>query len=147
MVGGGPTIEAWTRGYRAAMVTIEEFASWAMGFPGVTEGTRWGNRTWMVGKQAFAWERPFRKADIERFGGEPVPSGAIVALRVEDLGEKEAVLAAGRKGFFTIPHFDGHAAVLVQLSAAGKRHLREALEDAWLCSAPEALVQQYLSSR
>jgi hypothetical protein len=33
--------------------------------------------------------------------------GPILAVRVEDLGEKEAVLAAQPKAFFTIPHFDG----------------------------------------
>jgi hypothetical protein len=35
--------------------------------------------------------------------------------------------------------------VLVQLSVVGKRHFRESLEDAWLCCAPAALVQQYLA--
>lgn len=134
-------------GYRSAMVTVDEFAAMAMAFPGVTEGTRWGNRTWSVGKQTFAWERPFSKADVKRFGAEPVPAGPIAALRVEDLGEKEAVLAEGRPGFFTIPHFDGYPAVLVQLSVVGKRQFRESLEDAWLCSAPETLVEQYLSRR
>jgi hypothetical protein len=32
---------------------------------------------------------------------------------VEDLGEKEAVLAANPDAFFTIPHFDGYSAVLI----------------------------------
>ena len=67
----------------------------------------------------------------------------IVALRVDDLHEKEAVLAAGRKGFFTIPHFDGFAAVLVQLKIAGKRDLQEAVVDAWLAMAPAPLAERY----
>lgn len=129
------------------MITIDEVAAMAMAFPGVTEGARWGNRTWAVGKHGFVWERPFSKADIKRFGTEPVPAGEIVALRVEDLGEKEAVLAQGRKGFFTIEHFDGYPAVLVQLSVVGKRHFRESLEDAWLCCAPEALAREYLGTK
>jgi hypothetical protein len=129
------------------MITIEDVAAMASAHPGVTESTRWGNRAWSVGKQTFVWERPFSKADVKRFGSEPVPAGPIAALRVEDLGEKEAVLSEGRKGFFTIPHFDGYPAVLVQLSVVGKRQFRESLEDAWLCCAPEPLVQQYLSQR
>ena len=54
---------------------------------------------------------------------------------------KEAVLAAGHTGFFTISHFDGFAAVLVLLRAATARPLREAIEDAWLACAPERLVR------
>ncbi len=127
------------------MITIDEVAAMAMTFPGVSEGSSYGNRAWLVGKKAFVWERPFRAADVKRFGAEPVPAGVIVGLRVEDLGEKEAVLAERRRGFFTISHFDGYAAVLVQLSVVGKRHFRESLEDAWLCCAPAALVQQYLA--
>ena len=48
-------------------------------------------------------------------------------MRTSDLEDKEAVLTMGRKGFFTISHFDGFAAVLVQLRAVAKTPLREAL--------------------
>lgn len=98
-----------------------------------------------MGGKAFAWERPFSKADIKRFGDATPPDGPILALAVEDLGEKEAVLAAGTKGIFTIPHFDGYPAVLVQLHVIGKRALREAIVDAWLACAPDALAATYLT--
>jgi hypothetical protein len=49
------------------------------------------------------------KSDLRRFGEDPVPEGPILAVRVADLAEKEAVLAANREAFFTIPHFDGFA--------------------------------------
>ena len=125
------------------MVTVDEAARMALELPQVTEGERYGNRTWAVGGKAFAWERPFSKADIRRFGDATPPDGPILAVRVADLGEKEAVLAAQPKGFFTIPHFDGYAAVLIHLRVVGKRALREAIVDGWLACAPPALAEQY----
>ena len=127
------------------MASLDDVTTLIAAFPEVTEGLRHGHRTWFVHGKAFAWERPFSKADLKRFGVQPVPPGPILALRTVDLEDKEAVLAEGRKGFFTISHFDGFAAVLVQLDAVTKRPLRAALEDAWLACAPDALSAAYLS--
>jgi hypothetical protein len=126
------------------MVSVEEAARMALELPEVAEGERHGNSTWSVAGKAFAWERPFSKADIRRFGDASPPDGPILAVRVEDLGEKEAVLAARPEAFFTIPHFDGYSAVLIQLNAVTKRALREALIDGWLACAPPNLANEYL---
>ena len=126
------------------MVGLDEVGRLAGELPEVTEGERHGNRTWSVAGKTFAWERSFSKADIRRFGAEEPPEGPILAVRVEDLGEKEAVLQAQPKGFFTIPHFDGFAAVLIQLKTVTKRPLREALVDGWLACAPPKLATAYL---
>lgn len=122
------------------MVTLDEVAALATQLPEVEEGQRYGNRTWSVAGKAFAWERPFSKADIRRFGDERPPDGAILAVRVSDIGEKEAVLAEQRKGFFTIPHFDGYPAVLIQLKAVTKRAVREAIIDGWSACDPGRLT-------
>ncbi len=126
------------------MVSLDDVARFALDLPEVTEGSRHGNRTWLVDGKGFAWDRPFSKADIRRFGTDTPPPGPILATRVEDLVEKEAVLAANPRAFFTIPHFDGYAAVLIQLKAATRPAVREAVLDGWLACAPPRLMQAYL---
>ena len=126
------------------MVTLDQAAELALELPEVVEGVRHGHRTWEVGGKVFAWERPYSKADIKRFGAETPPDGPILAVTVEDLGEKEAVLAEGHPGFFTISHFDGYAAVLIQLKRVRKGALRDALVDGWLACAPAALADDFL---
>lgn len=128
------------RGVVASFSDVEAIIG---GLPEVTVGARFGNRTWFVGKKAMAWERPFSKADIKRFGDAPIPDGDILAVTVADLDEKEAVLAAGSRGVFTIEHFSGYAAVLIQVKLVGKRVLRDLLVDGWLAAAPPALADEH----
>jgi len=126
------------------VVTFDDVAAMALGLPEAAEVEHHGHRTWSVAGRGFAWERPLSKADIKRFGHALPPDGPILAVKVDDLGEKEAVLAANPQAFFTIPHFDGSPAVLVHLNSVTGSARREALVDGWLASAPPRLTTAFL---
>jgi hypothetical protein len=124
-------------------MTYDDVARVAADLPEAVELDRRGQRTWAVRGKTFAWQRPYTKADIKRFGEDTPPDGDILAVHVADLGEKEAVLASGLKGVFTMSHFDGYPAVLVQLNSVARKSLRELLVDGWLDLAPAATAREY----
>jgi hypothetical protein len=55
----------------------------------------------------------------------------VLAVRVADQHEKQALLAADDAKFFTEPHYNGFPAVLVRLPAIGADELAELIVDAW----------------
>ena len=116
--------------------TLADVAAWAEALPDVTAGERSdGTASWAFvgGKKpkVLAWQRPFSKADIKRFGDDYIPQGDILAVTVADLDEKEVVLESALPGVFTMQHFNGSAAVLIELRKARKRDVKRLIEDAW----------------
>jgi hypothetical protein len=111
--------------------TFNNVDAFALSLPDVTVGARWGNRTWLVKAKGFAWQRPLTKADLKRLGDETPPAGEILAVRVESLDAKDALLAIAPAGFFTIAHFQGYAAVLIALRQARAKEVRAAILDAF----------------
>lgn len=125
------------------MATLEDVECIVAELPEVTVGERWRNRTWFIKGEAFAWERPLSKADIKRFGPATPPAGPLLAFRVENLAQKEAVLATSFDSIFNIQHFEGFPALLIQLNTVAKVELREAIMDAWFACAPADLAEAY----
>jgi hypothetical protein len=72
-----------------------------------------------------------------------VPNPKVVAIRVPDGAEKQALLATNSKKFFTEDHYNGFPAVLVRLAAIRARELEQLITDAWRTMAPKALVKQF----
>lgn len=107
----------------------------ALALADVTEGARWGNRTYFRGKKGFAWERPLSKADVKRWTDGAPPEGPLLALLTSDLLEKEAALESHPKAFFTIEHFKNYPAYLVRLNEVTKKVVEVALRDAYRAAA------------
>ena len=125
------------------MVTWDDVDRIALGLPETGERVSRGLRQWVVRNKLFVWERPLRKADLEALGGK-APDGPILGASVEHLGAKEALLANDEGVFFTTPHFDGYAAILVRLDQIGIDDLGEVVVEAWLARAPKRLARSYL---
>jgi len=127
---------------------LDDVARLALALPGVTAGERRnGTLTWSVAGKVFAWERPYTKADIKRFGDQPYPREPLVGVRTGGMNEKEALLASTSEAVFTIEHFKGYDAVLVELAAVTEEELGEILLEGWLAKAPPDLAEQHRLSR
>ena len=72
-----------------------------------------------------------------------VPRPDVLAVRVANREEKELLLAADERKFFTEPHYNGFPAVLVRLAAIDVDELEEILSDAWRSQAPRKLVRAF----
>ncbi len=59
-----------------------------------------------------------------------VPNERVLAIRVANLDAKEALLMSDAEAFFTEPHYDGYAAVLVRLDVVTRAQLRGLLVQA-----------------
>lgn len=117
------------------MATWRDVRRYAVALDGVSERQhKDGRRLWYVKDKLFAWERPLRKADLEALG-DKAPTGPVLGLRTPDLEMKEVLLASDPAVFFTTPHFDGYAAVLVRLEKIGTKTLKDAIAEAWSARA------------
>jgi hypothetical protein len=129
------------------MATWDDVVRIAASLPEVErKGSHDGNPAWYVRGKMFVWDRPLRPSDLTHLGA-AAPTGPIVGVRVADEGAKRALVASQPDYCFTTPHFDGYAAVLVQLDHVPVDELVELIEESWLLRAPKRLAADWLASR
>lgn len=115
-------------------------------------GTSWGDvPTWLVplkasdpgkGRGFVLYRRPGKTA-IDPATGQMYDDLLVIRTASED---DKLALVSGDGPFFTIPHFQGYNAVLVQLSRLGETsrdELAEVITDAWRACAPKSLVKKH----
>ena len=118
------------------MATRADVRRIALSLPGTTEEAGFN---FTVGGKGFAW--PW----LERLDPKKarVPNPEVIAVRVANELEKQALLSLSTDAFFTEPHYNGYPAVLVRLSAIDRDLLEKVLTDAWRCRAPKRLSASF----
>jgi hypothetical protein len=118
--------------------------------PDTELGISWGDRpTWKVprgpkGKGFLLYRAPGPTA-VDPATGERYEDLIVITTPTEV--EKNALVEDESTPFFTIPHFNGYSAVLVQQSRLGeitRQELEEVITDAWAAKAPARLVKEHL---
>lgn len=135
---------------RATPADIAEICS---SLPEVELGISWGDRpTYKVPTgpkgRGFVIYRAPGKTAIDPSTGEPFTDLLVISVADEDA--KTALVLDPDSPFFTIDHFTGYNAVLVQESRLGeldREVLAEILIEAWACKAPKKLVAEYFAAR
>jgi hypothetical protein len=127
------------------MASWDDVRGLALALPETREDVGRGQLRWRVRDKLFVWERPLRQSDLRALGA-AAPRGPILGARVEHLGAKEALLADDPAVYFTTPHFDGYAAILVRLERIAPAELGELVVEAWLAVAPKRLARAYLEA-
>jgi hypothetical protein len=105
-----------------------------------------GRPTYLVHGKMFCFHRGRRPDAVDAVTGERLDD--VFVFRVEDLDVKELLLADARGIFFTTPHWNGYAAVLVRIPDLGRLdrdELRELVIDAWLTRAQKRVAKAWLA--
>jgi hypothetical protein len=74
----------------------------------------------------------------------------VLMFRVADLDVKELLLSDARGIYFTTPHFDGYAAVLVRipdLARLDRDELEDLVAEAWLTRAQKRVARAWLAAQ
>jgi hypothetical protein len=118
-----------------------------LSLPEVEFGITWGDRpTYKVPAgpkgRGFVLYRAPRHDAVDPVTGAQLDD--LIVIRTGSEADKLALVAEERLPFFTIDHFNGFNAVLVQESRLGeidREELAEILTDAWRAVAPKRLVK------
>ena len=111
------------------MATEDDVRRIALSLPEVTE------KQWYRSPGFRVKDKSFLRIRSEAEGG-------LVAF-VAGEGEKEAMLAAEPDKYFTTPHYDGYAIVLVNLDAVDEQELTEVICESWRLKAPKRVLQEH----
>jgi hypothetical protein len=129
------------------MSTMDDLDALALAMPESTkELADDGRPAYRVHGKLFVLHRSRRPDAKDPETGERLDD--VLMFRVADLGVKELLLSDDRGVYFTTPHFDGYAAVLVRIPALARldrAELEELVAEAWLTRAQKRVAKAWLA--
>jgi hypothetical protein len=129
------------------MATITDLDALALAMPETAkEHSADGRPEYRVKGKLYCVHRGRRRDAVDPETGERLDD--VLMFRVADLDVKDIILADDRGIYFTTPHFDGYAAVLVRigdLARLDREELRDLVVEAWCARAPRRLAQTWLA--
>jgi hypothetical protein len=130
-----------------AVSTMADVDELALALPQTTkEVSADGRPTYLVHGKMFCFHRSPRPDAVDAETGERLED--VFVFRVADLDVKELLLADTRGLFFTTPHWNGYAAVLLRipdLEHIDRDELRDLVIDAWLTKAQKRVAKAWLA--
>jgi hypothetical protein len=105
-----------------------------------------GRPAYLVHGKLFCVHRNQRRDAVDPDTGERLDD--VLMFRVADLDVKELLLADARGLYFTTPHFDGYAAVLLRipdLAHLDRDELQDLVVEAWLTRAQKRVAKAWLA--
>ena len=130
------------------MATMRDLDELALAMPETGKETSDDGRpAYLVHGKVFCFHRGRRPDAVDAVTGGRLDD--VLMFRVDGLDTKELVLADPRGVFFTTPHFDGYAAVLIRipdLARLDRSELRDTVVDAWLTRAHKRVARAWLST-
>jgi hypothetical protein len=130
------------------MASMRDLDKLALAMPEATKEVEDGRPTYKVHGKMFCFHRRRRKDAVDPETGEQLDD--VLAFRVADLGVKEMLVGDARGIYFTTPHWNGYAAVLMRirdLDRLDRDELRDLVEEAWLTRAQKRLAKAWLAER
>jgi len=128
------------------MSTMADLDELALALPQTTkELSDDGRPSYHVHGKLFCFHRG-RRPDALDEDGERLDD--VLMFRVADLDVKELFLSDGRGVYFTTPHFNGYAAVLMRipdLARVDRDELEELVVEAWLTRAQKRVGRAWLA--
>ena len=129
------------------MSTMADLDELALELPQTTKDVSDDGRpAYFVHGKLFCCHRSRRRDALDPRTGERLDD--VLMFRVADLGVKELMLADTRDVFFTTPHFDGYAAVLLRipdLRRLDRDELQDLVAEAWLTRAQKRVAKAWLA--
>ena len=110
-------------------ITAADVRRIALALPGTSERESYGGRpSWRTKTRMFTWIREDPEA---------------LVVWVESVDERDALLAAEPKTFFTTPHYDGQPILLVHLDAIDQAEATELINESWCVRAPKTAAKAW----